>query len=150
MELGLMKASTSRVVYCIGLLAVTACAVLPETINKPVAATASAAPLSAEARLAHTIRDRIVLETELGPSDPKVQEAAAMESALRELAFADDAAATRRQLIGALADELSNAMAEKTKLEVRYNAAHHEMQKAAVLVAGLTAAINAEVHSNRG
>src|SRR5690242_2015910 len=103
-----MKASTSRFIYCVGLLTVTACAVLPEAMRAPVASTKEAAPLSAEARLAHTIRNRIELTAAYGAEHPKLQETAVTEAALRDLAFSDDIASTRRSLILALTGELSD------------------------------------------
>ena len=142
-----MRASTSRLVYCVGLLVATACAVLPEAMNAPVGTASSAAPLSAEARLAHTIRDRIELAAVYGEDHPKLQETATTEAALRELAFSDDVAATRRELIAALANELSDALANRSKLAAE--AAEPELVKADAVVSGLTAAINTEVHRNR-
>ena len=144
-----MKASTSRFIYCAGLLAVTACAVLPEVVRAPVVVTKEAAPLTAEARLAHTIRDRIELTAVYGPEHPKLQENAATEAALRDLAFSDDVDATRRSLILALADELSDAMADRTQIASRHASADPELVKADAVVSGLTAAINTEVHRNR-
>ncbi len=150
--LGLMRASTSRLVYCIGLLVVTACAVLPEAMNAPVGAASTAAPLSAEARLAHTIRDRIELTAVYGEGHPRLQETATTEAALRELAFSDDIAATRRDLISALANELSDALANRSKLAAEAaepELIKPELIKADAVVSGLTAAINTEVHRNR-
>lgn len=144
-----MKASTSRFIYCVGLLAVTACAVLPEVVHAPVVANKEAAPLSAEARLAHTIRDRIELSAVYGPEHPKLQETAATEAALRDLAFSDDTDSTRRSLILALAGELSDAMADRTQIAAKHASADPELVKADAVVSGLTAAINTEVHRNR-
>lgn len=144
-----MKASTSRFIYCAGLLAVTACAVLPEVVRTPVAVTGQAAPLTAEARLAHTIRDRIELTAVYGAEHPKLLETEATEAALRDLAFSDDVASTRRSLILALTGELSDAMADRTEIAARHAAADPELVKADAVVSGLTAAINTEVHRNR-
>jgi hypothetical protein len=143
-----MRASTSRLVYCIGLLVVTACAVLPEAMHATVETATDAKPLSAEARLAHTIRDRIELSAVYGPEHPKLQETATTEAALRELAFADDVGATRRELISALANELSDALATRSKLTTS-EASDTDLVKANAVVSGLTAAINTEVHRNR-
>jgi hypothetical protein len=145
-----MRASTSRLVYCVGLLVATACAVLPEAISTPVAATSKASPLSTEVRLAQAMRDRLELEAAYDPSNPAVQKTAALETALRDLAFADDVSATRRQLISALADQLSDALADRSQLAANVTAEHPRMLKANAVVSGLTAAINTEVHRNRG
>lgn len=143
-----MRASTSRLVYCLGLLAVTACAVLPETLSAAVTETPAATPLTAEVRLAHAIRDRVELTISRPAGDPGVVEASATETALRDLAFADDVSATRKQLISALANELSMALATRSTLSTR-DAADPELVKADAVVSGLTAAINAEVRRNR-
>lgn len=140
-----MRASTSRFVYCLGLLAVTACAVLPETLTKTVSDTPVAAPPSAEMRLAHAIRDRLELTAVREAGDPGIVEATITETALRDLAFADDVATTRRELISALANELSDALAKQSVTE----ATHPDRVKADAAVSGLTAAINAEVRRNR-
>ena len=106
-----MRASTSRFVYCLGLLAVTACAVLPEALPNLIAPThAEAAPLTTETRLAQAIRGRVELSTAVKADDPVMMEAVATEAALRDLAFADDVATTRRELIYALTNELSDAL----------------------------------------
>jgi hypothetical protein len=144
-----MRASTSRLVYCIGLFVVTACAVLPEAMHVTVENAADAKPLTAETRLAHTIRDRIELSAVYEPGHPKLQEAAATEVALRELAFSDDTGATRRELIAALANELSDAMATRSAIEGHPDAPRAERVKADAVVSGLTAAINTEVRRNR-
>ena len=72
-------------------------------------------------------------------------EAVATETALRDLAFADDVASTRRDLIYALTDELSDALAEREQVAET----HPARAKADAVVTGLTAAINTEVRRNR-
>ena len=145
-----MRASTSRFVYCLGLLAVTACAVLPEALPNLIAPThAEAAPLTTETRLAQAIRGRVELSTAVKADDPVMMEAVATEAALRDLAFADDVATTRRELIYALSNELSDALADREQASTRYEATHPELLKADAVVTGLTAAINREVHRNR-
>ncbi|MDP3492442.1 MAG: hypothetical protein Q8R82_04970 [Hyphomonadaceae bacterium] len=145
-----MRASTSRFVYCLGLLAVTACAVLPEAIPMLGSPThTEAAPLTTEIRLAQAIRGRVELAAAVTPDDPTMVEAVATEAALRDLAFSDDVAATRRDLIYALSDELSDALADREQASTRLDAAHPELVKADAVVTGLTAAINREVHRNR-
>jgi hypothetical protein len=59
----MLKASTSRLVYCIGLFALTACAVLPAPVPETTMAVSTSAPLSVEVRLAQTIRERIELQS---------------------------------------------------------------------------------------
>lgn len=145
-----MRASTSRFVYCVGLLAVTACAVLPEAIPGALSARhTEAAPLTTEVRLAQAIRGRVELATVATPEDPSLMEAVATETALRDLAFSDDVAATRRDLIYALTDELSDALADREQVAAHFEATHPERAKADAVVTGLTAAINSEVHRNR-
>ncbi len=144
-----MRASTSRLVFCIGLFTLTACAVLPAPVPEVTAAVSSAAPLAAEERLAHSIRERIELETTLPASHPELVNAAATESALRSLAFADDPAASRSDLINALADELSGALAERGRLAAAGADARRHAQVETV-ISRLIAAINSEVHRNLG
>lgn len=145
-----MRASTSRFVYCLGLLTVTACAVLPEALPNLVAPThAEAAPLTTETRLAQAIRGRVELATAVKADDPVMIEAIATETALRDLAFSDDVATTRRELIYALSDELSDALADREQAASRYEPTDPELVKADAVVTGLTAAINREVHRNR-
>ena len=48
-----MRASTSRVIFCIGLFSLTACAVLPVPAVSPVAAVTAASPMKVEVRLRH-------------------------------------------------------------------------------------------------
>jgi len=144
-----MRASTSRFIYCLGLLAVTACAVLPETLPAPVAAVATASPQTTEVRLAKAIRDRIEQQATHDAADPSLFEAVATEAALRELAFADDIVSTRHDLITALASELSNAMGERSKLAARFGEAAPHLERADAVITGLTVAINSEVRRNR-
>ena len=141
-----MRASTSRFVYCLGLLAVTACAVLPEALPSVMAASHTEAnPLTTEMRLAQAIRGRVELAANVPLEDPSMVEAIATETALRDLAFADDAVSTRRDLIYALTDELSDALAEREHVAET----HPARAKADAVVTGLTAAINTEVRRNR-
>ena len=58
---------------------------------------------------------------------------------------ADDVASTRRDLIYALTDELSDALAEREQVAET----HPARAKADAVVTGLTAAINTEVRRNR-
>ena len=145
-----MRASTSRFVYCVGLLALTACAVLPENLlPTPIAQHESAKPATVEERLAEAIRGRVELATSVSPSDPSFQTALANETALRSIAFSDDVASARRELISALTNELSDALADREAVTAGHDASHPEVVKANAVVTGLTAAINTEVHRNR-
>lgn len=133
-----------------GLLAVTACAVLPENLMPtPVAQQATAKPETVEARLAEAIRGRVELATSVAPTDPTLQNAYATETALRSIAFSDNAASARRELIYALTNELSDALADREQAAAGHEASHPEVVKADAVVTGLTAAINTEVHRNR-
>jgi len=144
-----MRASTSRFIYSLGLLAVTAWALLPETLPAPVAAVATASPQTTEVRLAKAIRDRIEQQATHDAAAPSLFEAVATEVALRELAFADDIVSTRHDLIAALASELSNAMGERSKLAARFGEAAPHLERADAVITGLTVAINSEVRRNR-
>ncbi len=140
-----MRASTSRIIFCIGLFSLTACAVLPVPTVSPVAAVTAASPMKVEVRLAQSIRDRIELEAALPAQHPGVVNALATEDALRQLAFAGDAAASRTELIAALADELSAALAARKR-----DAANTKQQaQLESVISGLIGAINTEVHRNR-
>ncbi len=145
-----MKARTARLVYCVGLFVVTACAALPEILPQPVATAPTAQPLTTEARLAHAIRNRIERQQVYGVNHPGMIEAMATETALRDLAFADDVSQTRRELISALSNELSDALSARTSASALYGSQHPRLLKADAVVTGLTAAINTEVHRNRG
>jgi hypothetical protein len=140
-----MRASTSRIIYCIGLFSLTACAVLPVPTVAPVAAVTSVAPMKVEVRLAQSIRERIELEASLPAEHPGVVHALATEDALRQLAFADDGDASRTELIAALADELSAALASRSS--VAADAKQHDHVE--TVISGLVGAINSEVHRNR-
>ncbi len=145
-----MRASTSRIIYCAGLFALTACALLPvpATAPDPTTGVAVAAPIKVEVRLAQTIRERIELETSLPARHPELVSAAATEEALRSLAFAHDPAASRTELIAALADQLSSALAERGRLAAQSSDGERRAQVETV-IAALIGAINAEVHSTR-
>jgi hypothetical protein len=143
----MLKASTSRLVYCIGLLALTACAVLPAPVPETTMAVSTSAPLSVEVRLAQTIRERIELEATLPAAHADLANAAATEDALRSLAFADDQAASRADLIAALADHLSEALADRSQLQGKADEAISVRTEK--VISGLLGAINTEVHRNR-
>lgn len=145
-----MRASTSRVVYCLGLLVLTASALLPQAAPATMATGATrAVPLTTEVRLAQAIRGRVELGATVTPDDPGLREAVATETALRNLAFADDVTTTRRELISALTDQLSDALSDRELISAHYDGAHPDIAKADAVVLGLTAAINSEVHRNR-
>ncbi len=143
---GMLKASTSRLVYCVGLFALTACAVLPAPVVETSMAVVTSAPLSAEERLASSIRDRIELEATLPAGHADLATAAATESALRSLAFAENPTAARTDLIAALADELSSALAERTRIASDDSADTASGARMEKVISGLIGAINAEVH----
>lgn len=145
----MLKASTSRLVYCIGLFALTACAVLPAPVPETTMAVSTAAPLSVEVRLAQTIRERIELEATLPDTHADLINAAATENALRSLAFADGQAASRADLITALADQLSAALADRSRLQAEAAADKAVKVRTEKVISGLIGAINYEVHRNR-
>jgi hypothetical protein len=109
------------------------------------AATVVSASQSLEVRLAQAMRHTIEVEIAYGSRHPDFVEAKGIETALRDLAFADNARATRAELIDALADELSDALADRSALP----ATDTRKPGADALVKQLTGAINREVHQNR-
>lgn len=143
-----MRASTSRTVYCIGLFMLTACAVLPAPAPTVTSAITTSAPLAVEERLAQSIRQRIELEVTLPADNGSLANVAATEAALRSLAFADDPAASRKDLIAALADELSGALAERGRLSAD-GADKKRQAQVETVITRLIAAINSEVNRNR-
>lgn len=145
----MLKASTSRMIYCIGLFALTACAVLPAPVPETTMAVSTAAPLPVEVRLAQTIRERIELEATLPDTHADLINAVATEDALRSLAFADDQTASRADLIAALADQLSAALADRSRLPAEAAADSAVKVRTEKVISGLIGAINSEVHRSR-
>lgn len=145
----MLTASTSRLVYCIGLFTLTACAVLPTPVPETTMTVATAAPLTVEVRLAQTIRQRVELEATLPAAHADLANAAATEEALRSLVFAHDQAASRADLITALADQLSAALADRSRLQTEAAADKTVKVRTEKVISGLIGAINSEVHRNR-
>ncbi len=110
-------------------------------------AQSTSSPLSAEERLARSIRDRIELEAMIPAAHADLVNAVATEDALRSLAFADDTASSRADLIAALADHLSAALADRSELPA--NADNAVSVRTEKVISGLLGAINTEVHRNR-
>ncbi|MDP3736505.1 MAG: hypothetical protein Q8R02_03890 [Hyphomonadaceae bacterium] len=140
-----MNPLTARWVYCAGLFFVTACAVLPETLVAPAPAVVAVAPPTPEQQLAHAMRDRIELQRNYGKAHPAIATAAAAEDTLRDFALSANPEHFHRDLLRALTNELSDALADRTAASLKYAAKHPEHQKADLAVSGLMAAINVEM-----
>lgn len=140
-----MSGTAAKIVYCIGLMFLAVCAVVPAPRAPVVTAQVVSTPMSTEGRLAKAIHQRINIEAAGQLNDYRIDELIAEESGLRQLAFADDAAGAREELIDSLADELSAAMVERDAITVRFEKTHPDALKMNAVVRALTAAINAEV-----
>lgn len=140
-----MNRTPARIAYCIGLFALTACAVIPAPAPPVITATPVVSVQSTEARLAAAIRERIDIEASGAIHDIRLDDLAGEIAELRRVAFEDDAQGARIELIDALADELSAVMARRTHLSEHFGARHPQADVNAQVIRGLTAAINAEV-----
>lgn len=139
-----MKGTSAKIVYAVGLFFLAACAVIPRPATHIVTAELVSTPLSTEGRLARAISQRIALEASGAIHDYRLDELSAEIAGLRRLAFEDDAEGARAELIDALADQLSAALAWRGDLATRDSNAD-ALGAADRHIRGLTAAINAEV-----
>lgn len=140
-----MSAATARLVYGTGLLLLAAFAVMPQARASLQATVAAVPELSTEDRLARAISERIAIEAADKHDDAELQRLRAEEDGLRRLAFADDARASRANLVDALADTLSAALLSQDALASARDKDAVALERAQVVVRRLTAAINAEV-----
>ena len=140
-----MNPLTARWIFCVGLLLLTACAVLPEPPKQAIDVPVAQNTMTTEVKLARVVRERAKLSVRYGESHPAMIEAAAAETALRHAGLAADPGRFHRDLIHALSDELANARQESRELAISYGARHPEMLRAEAAVIALTSAINAEV-----
>lgn len=142
-----MNATSSKIIYALGLLFLAACAVIPEPRQTILTAETVSAPLSTEARLARTISERISLEASESRNDVRLSELRTAEQDLRRAAFEDDAQGARSHLIDALAGQLSLAMVKRTELASGPAPEPKRLAQADAVIRGLTLAINVEVRS---
>lgn len=140
-----MNSRTARWIYCAGLFFVTACAVLPETLAPAAPAVVAVAPPTPEQQLAHVMRERIESKRRYGDKHPASVEASAAEQTLRDFALSANPDHFHRDLLRALTNELSDALAGRTAASLKYGAKHPEYQKAEFAVSGLMSVINVEM-----
>lgn len=141
-----MNRTSAQIAYCIGLLVLTACAVIPPPPKPAIVARPVIAAQSTEERLAAAMHQRIAIEASGAVHDFRLTELASEIAGLRRMAFEDDSKDARIELIDALADELSAAMARRSAISDAFGADHPELGIADAIVRSLTAAINVEVH----
>ncbi len=139
-ESGFMNGASAKFVYCLLLMVLVVFVAMPQRPQAMVTAEIAATPLSTEGRLAKAIHQRIAIEVAGDLPATRLNQLAAEEEGLRQLAFATDADGARQQLIDCLADELSAAMLQRS---TEADANHAKITE---VVRALTAAINAEVH----
>lgn len=134
----------SKLAYCAMLMVLAVFVAMPPQVRPVIVAEAVSAPMSTEGRLAKAIHERISIQAFGETPVRRLTQLAAEEEGLRQLAFADDAAGAREELIDSLADELSAAMLQRSEIAARTGQGA-ESDKMEEVVRALTAAINAEV-----
>jgi hypothetical protein len=139
-----MKGSAARIAYCVGLFVLAACAVVPRPRAPVLIATVISDPLSTEGRLAGAIAERISIEASGDIHAYRLDELTGEIAGLRRLAFEDDALGARQELVDALADQLSAALARRGEIASSDNTT--DLRVTDAIIRSLTAAINAEVH----
>lgn len=139
-----MTGTSAKIIYAIGLFLLAAAAVIPQKRQPMLEATVISAPLSTENRLATAITERIALEAAGDIHNYRLTELEGEIDGLRRLAFEDDAEGARGELIDALADQLSLALARRNDLAVDQAPA---LVQADTVIRGLTQAINREVRA---
>ena len=139
-----MYGASAKLVYCLLLTALVVFVAMPQQQQALALADATATPLSTESRLAKVIHARIAIEVAGELPGRELNQLAAEEQGLRQLAFADNAKASRAELIDSLADELSAAMLQRSEIAAR-SGDGAERDRMEAVVRALTAAINAEV-----
>ena len=133
-----MKSLTARWVYCGVLLMSAACAVLPEKLAvSNEAPVAIVAPPTPEEQLANIVRERVELAAAHTARHPAVIQTISTEEGLRQAAAAANPEHFHRDLVRALSNELTDALADRR--------AHPDLAKSEAAVTGLLAAINAEM-----
>jgi uncharacterized protein involved in exopolysaccharide biosynthesis len=141
-----MNPLIARVVYCVGLCFLAACAVIPgpAAIAPAPTATVEVAPTLAK-QLAAATRVRVEASRTYGDKHPAVIKAAATEAALRAYAERTKPERFHDELVGALSDELASALAQRDQASLRFGDKHPEMQRTETLVRALTIVLNTEV-----
>jgi len=141
-----MNRTGARIAYCVGLFLLTACAVIPPPAAPTIIAVPVVAAQSTGDKLASAMHQRIAIEASGAVHDVRLTELASEIAGLRRVAFEDDRKGARIELIDALADELSAAMARRSAISDQFGASHPNTGVANEIIRSLTAAINAEVH----
>lgn len=139
-----MQATTAKIIYAIGLFLLAAAAVIPQKRAPLLEAAIVSTPLSTENRLAVAMTERITLEAAGDLHNYRLTELEGEIDGLRRLAFEDDAEGARGELIDALADQLSLALARRSDLSREHAPALTQVD---TVIRALTQAINAEVRS---
>jgi hypothetical protein len=143
-----MTGTPAKIAYCICLFVLAACAVIPRPAGPTIEAVPAVTAYSTESRLADAIHARIAIEAAGELHDYRLDELSGQIEGLRRIAFEDDARGARIELIDALADELSAAMARRSAISDHLGANHPELDVAEQVIRGLTSAINDEVHAS--
>lgn len=143
-ESGAMNGTSAKLVYCLMLMVLVVFVAMPQRSQSMVVAEVTATPPSTESRLAKAIHDRIAIQVAGELPAKQLNQLAAEEQGLRQLAFADDAQGARTELIDSLADELSAAMLQRSEIVARIGEGA-ERDRMEEVVRALTAAINDEV-----
>jgi hypothetical protein len=142
--MGFMYGASAKLVYCLLLMVLVVFVAMPRQQQALVVADVTAIPLSTESRLAKVIHARIAIQVAGDLPVKQLNQLAAEEQGLRQLAFADKAQGSRAELIDLLADELSAAMLQRSEIALR-SGDDAERDRMEAVVRALTAAINAEV-----
>jgi uncharacterized protein involved in exopolysaccharide biosynthesis len=141
-----MRPLTARIIYCVSLCALAACAALPEPPAAPAQAASQSSshrPASIAGDLAAAMRRHAVTELTYGAAHPEAAEAAATQAMLR--ASGSDIPDFQHDLIEALSYELADARRERTALSISLGHDHPTVRSADAVVLALTVAINLEV-----
>jgi hypothetical protein len=132
-----MNSLTARWVYCAVLLMATACAVLPEKLVASDEAPVAVAPPTPEEQLASIVRERVELAAAYTARHPAMIQTVSAEARLRQAAAAANPEHFHRDLVRALSNELTDALADRR--------AHPDLARSEAAVSGLLAAINTEM-----
>jgi len=143
-----MNPLIARVVYCVGLCFLAACAVIPEPaaiVTAPVVNLEITPTLAKQ--LAAATRERVEASRRYGDKHPVALKAVATEAALRAYAERAKLEGFHDELVGALSDELASALAQREQASLHFGDRHPQMQRAETLVRELTIALNTVVRT---
>lgn len=143
-ESGVMNGISAKLAYCALLMVLAVFVAMPPQSRTVINAEVTETAPSTESRLAKAIHERIAIQVAGELPVKQLNQLAAEEHGLRQLAFADNAQGARADLIDSLADELSAAMLQRSEIAARTGAGV-ESDRMEAVVRALTAAINAEV-----